>query len=510
MAKYGVKPRPLKEASSSSSLSSEEDEAEIARQISEQHKQLKQVYGLNDIKERRKEKRNVQENAGKSLNSLRVVLATLRNSKPSNTNSRVNLADCSSNEAMHRSDLELELSEIKGTCSNTRLLFERHRLGSEGESSHRESQCLERSATFSNVKSLFDTTDSPIQQSPRNSGLYKQTSNRSFSNVKHVFESADSRENLPPRPSDVFNPENRNIERSASFQKFLGAFEAGKSVRHENEESDYDSSDDDSDAEYHSVAKKKYASGNAGSQKSLIQAELDEIRNITRQQSIFRINRSSRPTLNSKFGSSENLDLDAKTLQQVSSTRSAMKNMFESTAPKVTFGGAAAYGADKATPKVPQQKVASSDNSERGWMFDVINKYFDVIVEDEEESGDEAEDLEDDDDVIEEHPPVFATKVAPSHFRFPVKQSVSQVDEEDEESDYESANDDESPVFASRVTTVTKHFYGDVMEQEHAADDDDAEIESDEEENRGGSSHGYGIARSASSSKMRSLFRYLV
>jgi hypothetical protein len=46
-------------------------------------------------------------------------------------------------------------------------------------------------------------------------------------------------------------------------------------------------------------------------------------------------------------------------------TRSAMKNLFESTAPKVTFGGAAAFGAPQtpapkpAKPKVPE---SSGDN----------------------------------------------------------------------------------------------------------------------------------------------------
>jgi hypothetical protein len=186
-----------------------------------------------------------------------------------------------------------------------------------------------------------------------------------------------------------------------------------------------------------------------------------------------------------------------------------MKNMFESSAPKVTFGGAAAYGADKAAPKPqPQKAAAASDNSERGWMFDVINKYFDVIVEDEEESGDEAEELEDDDDGIEEHEPVFATQLVAPNQRIP----ISQVEEEEEdESDYESANDDDSPIFASHVTTMTKQFYSDneVMEQEDVEEDaEESDVEDIESDEDGDPPHGYGIARSASSSKMRSLFRY--
>jgi hypothetical protein len=57
------------------------------------------------------------------------------------------------------------------------------------------------------------------------------------------------------------------------------------------------------------------------------------------------------------------------------------------------------------------------DVSARSWMFDVINKYFDVIEEDEaEDDGDENdvdEDVDDEDDEeVEEHEPVFATQVS--------------------------------------------------------------------------------------------------
>jgi len=85
-----------------------------------------------------------------------------------------------------------------------------------------------------------------------------------------------------------------------------------------------------------------------------------------------------------------------------------MKNLFESSAPKITFGGASAFGAEKATnPRPTPRPKPVQENSERSWMFDVINKYFDVIEEDEEESEGEEEDEEE----IEEHEPVFATQV---------------------------------------------------------------------------------------------------
>ena len=418
LAKFGVKPRPLQNSSSSSSLSSEEDEQAVARTIREQKQQLKEAYGLNDIKERLLEKKMAKENAAKSLNSLRTVLAQIRNTRSAQSHgSQLDLVGSTSDDAINRSDMDLDLSELKGTCSNTRAVFEK--LSREGRDQARaELQPVERSRTFSNVKSLFDdATDSPTQQSPRNSGLYKQVSNRSFSNVKNVFEGGSAGlEAAGTRPSNVFSPANRpGVEKSSSFHKVVGAFESGRKIRPDSDSgdefSDSDSDDDDDDDNRARSRRRQLSSSNAGSQKSLIQAELDEIRSNARLQSVFRINRSARssnrPSLSSRFGnSSENLDLDEKTLQQVSTTRSAMKNLFESSAPKVTFGGAAAFGA------APPAKPAKQESSTKNWMFDVINKYFDVIEEDEEESGDDDDDDDDDDEDVEEHGPVFATQVS--------------------------------------------------------------------------------------------------
>ena len=423
LAKYGVKPRPIQNcSSSSSSLNSEEDEMEIAKTINEQKKQLKEAYGLNDIKERLREKKMAKENAANSLNSLKTVLTQIRSTRIAQSHgSRLNLEECTSDNSIYNSDLDL--SELKGTCSNTRAVFER--LSRDADQARGHVQPVERSATFSNVKTLFDATDSPAQQSPRHSGLYKPVSNRSFSNVKSVFENCPAEAGSVERPSNVFSPANRSgLEKSSSFHKFVGAFESGQKIRHHHDEDD-DNGDDgsdsendfsDSDSDEDQVKfRRRILSNNAGSQKSLIQAELEEIRCNSRLQSVFRINRpasgSSRPSLNSRFGSSsENLDLDDKTLKQVSSTRSAMKSLFESTAPKVTFGGAAAFGADKATPVAKPVKPKAPESSARSWMFEVINKYFDVIAEDEEGSDNDGDD-DDEDENVAEHEPVFASQV---------------------------------------------------------------------------------------------------
>jgi hypothetical protein len=70
------------------------------------------------------------------------------------------------------------------------------------------------------------------------------------------------------------------LERSSSFHKCLGAFEAGRKVSDDDDFSDNDSDDDsdDDDDVRRASRRSRLPSSNAGSQKSLIQAELEEIR----------------------------------------------------------------------------------------------------------------------------------------------------------------------------------------------------------------------------------------
>ena len=100
------------------------------------------------------------------------------------------------------------------------------------------------------------------------------------------------------------------------------------------------------------------------------------------------------------------VDLDEDTIEEVSKSKSAIKDMFESSmGSKITYGGTGGgtggiaksstdpSGSFGAKPKV--RKNSSGQFTERKWVFDTINKYFDVIKEDEEEEEEGANEEED-------------------------------------------------------------------------------------------------------------------
>jgi hypothetical protein len=104
------------------------------------------------------------------------------------------------------------------------------------------------------------------------------------------------------------------------------------------------------------------------------------------------------------------LDMDEETMEEVSHSRSAIKNMFEAkTAHKITYGGNGS-GSDLlksstdpggdlgARPKVVRQPPVVAKQDERKWVFDTINKYFDVIDEDEEEEEEDSSSSEEDEE----------------------------------------------------------------------------------------------------------------
>merc|ERR1712110_870919 len=78
---------------------------------------------------------------------------------------------------------------------------------------------------------------------------------------------------------------------------------------------------------------------------------------------------------------------------EVSKSRSAIANMFESQGPKMTFGGGERKETtvEPAKPKPAPKKKEDGPMNERKWVFDTIQKYFDVIVEEEKEEDEEGE-----------------------------------------------------------------------------------------------------------------------
>merc|ERR1712168_1455389 len=103
------------------------------------------------------------------------------------------------------------------------------------------------------------------------------------------------------------------------------------------------------------------------------------------------------------------VDLDEETMVEVSKSRSAIANMFESQGPKMTFGGGerkAETTVEPAKPKPAPKKKEDGPMNERKWVFDTIQKYFDVIVEEEKEEDEEEESESDYTDAEDELPEI--------------------------------------------------------------------------------------------------------
>merc|ERR1712079_32059 len=135
-------------------------------------------------------------------------------------------------------------------------------------------------------------------------------------------------------------------------------------------------------------------------------------------------------------GEKSGLDLDDDTMEELSMTNSMIKAMFESSAPKYRYGGAAGSAENLACnsgttsrPKSviggPVMRPSVRAREERKWVVDTVNKYFDVIVEDEE--GDSERSID--------------------------EASFHETDEEEEESPYNSDMDEEDEISTNLSTT---------------------------------------------------------
>jgi uncharacterized protein YbcV (DUF1398 family) len=160
------------------------------------------------------------------------------------------------------------------------------------------------------------------------------------------------------------------LRKNASFSKFKEAFETGNvaGLRDDEEES-------------------------PAAQSLGVRAELQALKHCPRLQKLLRINRPQEgvPTRRAsrREGRPESMDLDDDTMREVSRSKAAIKDMFEAnTAPKITFGGGGKRGGDeRGAPQRPVRQAKKADHplfTERKWVFDAINKYFDVIKEEEE------------------------------------------------------------------------------------------------------------------------------
>merc|ERR1712123_45889 len=144
---------------------------------------------------------------------------------------------------------------------------------------------------------------------------------------------------------------------------------------------------------------------------------------------MFRINKSQSNLNDSP--KLEHIDLDDDTKIDMQKSRSAITSMFEAQGPKITFGGTPKV--EKVEPPKPMpavKKEKEEDANGRKWVFDTIQKYFDVIVEEEvEEEAEEDEEEEEEEDEADDE------------------------DDEGSESDYTSAEDELPEIDISALTS---------------------------------------------------------
>ena len=174
------------------------------------------------------------------------------------------------------------------------------------------------------------------------------------------------------------------LQHSKSFSKFKNAFEDGKGVMDEGSK----------------------PSQIVDQSQRKVEAEIAALKSSNKIQNMFRINKSKTSPLPSprterRRPSTADSDLDDETMVEVSKSRSSIASMFESQGPKMTFGGGerkTEVVVDPVKPKPAPKKKEDGPMNERKWVFDTIQKYFDVIVEEEKEEDEEDEDDEGEED----------------------------------------------------------------------------------------------------------------
>ncbi len=155
--------------------------------------------------------------------------------------------------------------------------------------------------------------------------------------------------------------------RKSSFDKFRRAFERGSTD---------DVDEDDS--------MKGLLPG------SSVKAELEALKQSPRLQNLLRINRPKdlEPEglpVKSRSSTNLNTDLDDEAMASVAKSKSAIKTIFASSTPKVTFGRGAENNFGAKSRQMHAKAPESSKLGGRKWVFDTINKYFDVIKEEDDD-----------------------------------------------------------------------------------------------------------------------------
>lgn len=366
-AKYGLKERTREPSIESSCSSLDEDEIEEVKNLTD--KELCSKFGLPDLylpEEPKVDPRTAANNSFINLISkIRNTSVSIGSQKESPLLSQRKAPLLRTNKTQNGQPKPGITSQIKEmfeqlpTASSpmiSRKLSSTHKDTEDNGTMHNKSEksisspktprkfpVLQKSSTVSSIGNFFQEN------------LYKTPSPKSirfpYTDTNKVSERCLAIERSP----------STSIEHSSSFAKVKNAFENGVGLNED--------SDDESDYESYS-------------QNNRVNLELQAIRKDNRIQNMFRVCRSG-----SDVGSrspNPSRALDHSTLLQVAKSKSAITNMFESQGPKITFGGTKPMMQSQSSVKKPE-KIKSDPLDSRKWVFDTIQKYFDVIVEEEQE-----------------------------------------------------------------------------------------------------------------------------
>ena len=473
LAQFGCKPRQNQKVEESLSESSEdEDMTNYIENDLMKNNLLYVTYG-DRLREPspKKQVNQRKKNESSSVDVLKGLLGTLRK-----TTSRQELE--SSSDSLSLDESPERYSNIPGSCTSIRARFERDQY-QEYENVSRNTRHVEKSSSFSNVGRLYEDSIDSKKAIP-GSGFQPSQINRKIDprGITNHPTGIQSQGFLPGL-----------LAKSASFHKLKQSFEMTG-----NQTNQYESDEEDDCDEDYGLTE----------QRSQIECELEELRSCTRLQKMFSINRPKGSALERSSSSSAIPDYNKRTcddedIPTVSEARSSIKNIFEASASKVTYGGGKSLTEQlrEKEQEAPKKKVQFS---ERKWVMDSINKYFDVIDEDEEEEVYD-EDCYSDEEDSENDEQVFSTQVSAQRVVYPSAMPPHQVamntqysqqqmtyEEPDEEEEYE----------------VELEVEEEEYEEENCDDVSEDEEEDEDEQPQG---HSYSLLqKSASSSRIRGLF----
>ena len=402
LSKYGIKDRARQPSVESTSSSIDEDITEEIKHLSDKELCLK--YGLPELYLPEEQKIESQ----RSNYSLLSLLSKIRNT----SNSRV-----SPKETSHlletctqiSNDISKDLPK-NGVTSKMKNIFEQLPVQESPQINRRN---VTRKEDIRNTEFLFDL-ENASPKTPRKFSMLQRSS--TISNIGN-FPKESLQDKSSFHTSRLNQLDSRNeverfplfpVERCSSFSKVKNAFENGVGL---NEDSNNDS-DCDNYVPNHGIA-----------------SELEALKRDNKIKNMLRLCRSdSDPSRSPKSSRA----LDKSTLQQVAKSKSAITSMFESQGPKITFGGSKPK-VEQLSPVKKPEKVQSTPLDSRKWVFDTIQKYFDVIVEEEQEIENEKEELTADD-------------------------ILANDDDQDNESDYTSAEEEipSTSPFSPKVTISNK------------------------------------------------------